>query len=193
MVTTRSLETAKNWLRGHADEEQRSGLLASAEARRLRAWGIDTKTLREDRGWADWYLRPRGDVRSSNQLELPATNFDWQGLEIDWAGICWGNDLIPDSESGTWTTRRFLGTRWTTANAERRQYILNGYRVLLTRARRGQVIWVPKPDGSDSTYHPLNSTRSRACSPRQACPRLTDTCATPAPAPAAHTRSSPTH
>lgn len=154
MAVTRSFQTARDWLREHADEDQRCGLVASAEARRLRAWGIDTKTLREDRAWADWYLKPRGDVRSSNQLELPATNFDCQGLEIDWAGVCWGNDLIPDPRAKAWATRRFLGTKWTTANAERHQYILNGYRVLLTRARRGQVIWVPKPEGADSTLPP---------------------------------------
>lgn len=153
LVMTRDLPTAKDWLRTMADDQERAGLLASSEGRRLRAWGIDTRTLRQEKAWADWFLRPRSDVRGSSQLEVAATNFDCQGLEIDWAGVCWANDLVPRLARLTpsWQVERFIGSRWTRANEERSRYIINGYRVLLTRARRGQVIWVPRPDGTDAT------------------------------------------
>jgi hypothetical protein len=154
IAITRQLSSAKSWLRDRSDEGHRAGLLASATALRLRAWGIDPPTMRRERTWADWFLRERGDVRGSDQLELAATNFDCQGLELEWAALCWGNDFVPNVESQTWLARRFRGARWTNANTEFARFILNGYRVLLTRARRGQIIWVPSPDGSDPTLEP---------------------------------------
>jgi len=156
MVFTRDLEAAKRWLRDRRDGTDRAGLLASAEARRLRAWGLDTKVLRQERAWADWFLWEPGDIRSSNQLEVAATNFDCQGLEIDWAGVCWGNDLVFDPQLHQWRISQFRGSNWQRANEERSRFTLNGYRVLLTRARRGQVIWVPQPDGSDPTLNPAD-------------------------------------
>ncbi|MGE3793299.1 MAG: DUF2075 domain-containing protein [Dehalococcoidia bacterium] len=154
MVFTRSLDAARAWLRDRQDDDQRVGLVASAEARRLRAWGLETQTLQRERSWADWFLREPGDVRSSAQLEVPATNFDCQGLELDWVGVCWGNDLSLDGERSGWRMRRFKGTRWTQANSEHARFILNGYRVLLTRARRGQIIWVPDPATADPSLPP---------------------------------------
>jgi hypothetical protein len=154
LVLTRDLTEAKIWLRDRTAIDDRCGLVACSEARRLRAWGLDTKVLRTDRAWADWFLRPAGDVRSSLQLEVPATNFDCQGLELDWTGICWGNDLVPEAGSTNWRVRRFVGSTWQRANAEKAQYIINSYRVILTRSRLGQIIWVPKPDGSDPTLPP---------------------------------------
>lgn len=157
MALTRDLETAKQWLRGHCDieEQQRMGLLASAGGKRLRAWGLETSTLRTEQNWAHWFLRQLGDVRSSNQLEVPATNFDCQGLEIDWAAVCWANDFVPSSSIGGWRIRSFSGTRWSEVRKDP-HFVLNGYRVILTRARRGQIIWVPKPDGSDTTLPPAD-------------------------------------
>jgi hypothetical protein len=156
MAVTRSLEDARAWLQDRSDEGQRIGLVASSEARRLRAWGLDTRTLRQERAWADWFLRERGDVRGSHQLEVAATNFDCQGLEIDWAGVCWGNDFVPEPQRHAWRTRRFVGSRWVNAFGDRARFLLNGYRVILTRARRGQVLWVPQPDRADPTLDPVD-------------------------------------
>ncbi len=152
---TRSLEAAKEWLRDRSaiDADQRTGLLMSADARRLRAWGFDL-TLRREKKWADWFLKPHGDVRGSDQLEIAATNFDCQGLELDWACVLWANDLVPDALFTHLDARQFKGTKWQKANAERSKYIVNGYRVILTRARRGQIICVPEPDGRDKTLPP---------------------------------------
>jgi hypothetical protein len=156
MALTRSLETARQWLRDRTDEDHRAGLVASAGARRLRAWGLETQTLQREGAWADWFLQDRTDVRGSNQLEVPATSFDCQGLEIDWAGVCWGNDFSYDPEASDWKIRRLRGSKWTRANSEHSRFILNGYRVLLTRARQGMVIWVPEPSGDDPTLDPAD-------------------------------------
>ncbi|MCK9487756.1 MAG: DUF2075 domain-containing protein [Dehalococcoidia bacterium] len=161
LVMTRHLDHAKAWLREIAGE-QRYGLLASSEARRLRAWGIDTRVLWRESAWSHWFLAGQGDIRSSNQLEVAATNFDCQGLEIDWACVCWGNDLVPTVDLKGWEVQSLHGADWVEPNDRKRQYIINGYRVILTRARRGQVIWVPKPDGSDSTLPPEDFDRVAA-------------------------------
>jgi hypothetical protein len=154
VAVTRDIALAKAWLKERAGDEFTFGLVASAEGKRLRAWGLDTNELRQEKAWAYWFLNGVGDVRSSTQLEVPATSFDCQGLELDWVGVCWANDFYIEDEE--WRARKFHGTRWMKANQVRARYILNGYRVLLTRARRGQVIWVPRPDGTDVTLAPAH-------------------------------------
>jgi hypothetical protein len=155
LALTRSLDEAKAWLRDRAAVHQRFGLVCSPDAKRLRAWGLDTSALLRSAGWADWFLKGRDDVRSSYQLEVPATSFDCQGLELDWTCICWGNDFTFDAAMSRWRIRDFAGTAWRQVrNQDKQRYILNSYRVLLTRARRGQVIWVPLPTGKDDTLDP---------------------------------------
>lgn len=151
MVLTRDLDAARDWLRDRAAPDERFGLLASSADRRLMAWGLDTKTLQREKDWANWFLKPLGDVRSSCQLEVPATPFDCQGLELDWSGVCWGSDLTPTAADGGWRTQAFEGNRWMNRLERRRQFLINGYRVLLTRARRGQVIWVPRAKPNDAS------------------------------------------
>jgi hypothetical protein len=150
IAMTRSLETARNWLRAHQRGTRRSGLVASSGARRLLAHGLDVTV---DLDVENWFLNPRDDVRSSFFLEVPATEFGIQGLELDWVGLCWGGDLVPD-DSG-WIYRKFGGTEWQhVRNRQTQQYIINKYRVLLTRAREGLVIWVPPGDATDLTRPP---------------------------------------
>ena len=89
------------------------------------------------------------------RLEVAATEFECQGLEVDWAGVCWGDDLVVDPRTNTWLCRAFRGTKWQCVKRPaQQQYLLNKYRVLLTRARKGMVIWVPKGDIADSTRDP---------------------------------------
>jgi DUF2075 family protein len=97
-----------------------------------------------------WFLNERNDVRSSYYLEDPATEFLVQGLELDWACVVWDGDLR-HSKSG-WFHNEFRGSRWNRINApERRRYLENAYRVLLTRARQGMVIVVPEGASDDAT------------------------------------------
>lgn len=125
-------------------------MIASSGGRRLRAYGLDVKAELDE---AEWFLNPKGDVRSSFSLELPATEFSIQGLEIDWSGVCWDGDL--SQSNNQWRFKQFKGTKWQNANSlERQRFILNKYRVLLTRSREGLVIWVPKGDGADKTRPP---------------------------------------
>lgn len=106
-----------------------------------------------------WFLNPPEDVRSSFSLENVATEFDIQGLELDFIGLCWGGDLTWDSERMKWRYRDLLhrpgGTRWCykhDSNHTRvREYMLNKYRVLMTRAREAMVIWVPPDRPEDPT------------------------------------------
>jgi hypothetical protein len=100
-----------------------------------------------------WFLKPTGDFRSSNALEVPLSEFVCQGLEIDYAGLCWGNDLIWQNRS--WIPRKMRAPNWQVLKKEdAKQYRVNTYRVLLTRARAGTVIYVPNGDIDDPTRPP---------------------------------------
>jgi hypothetical protein len=142
---TRSLHVAKQWLGSTTKGERRSGLVASSGARRLRRFGISVDVKIDV---ANWFLDGRDDVRSSYYHELPATEFDIQGLELDRVGLCWDADLRMGGEG--WLYRKFIGSKWQTVHKPAlRAYLQNKYRVLLTRAREGMVIWVPSGDPSD--------------------------------------------
>lgn len=160
VLLTRSLSDARTWLRQRANGADRSGtcgLIASSGALRLRADGLELSSgFRQSFPFPEWFLATPMDVRSSNSLEVAATEFECQGLEIEWAGLCWGNDLIWQQQARCWAFRSFAGSRWrSVADPTTRQYLLNKYRVLLTRARRGMLIWVPRGDPVDQTREPV--------------------------------------
>lgn len=147
IVMTRDLGVARNWLTRRQRGTRRIGLIASSGGRRLRAGGLD---VRAELDVENWFLNPSSDVRSSYYLEMPATEFGIQGLELDWTGVCWDIDLVPN-DSG-WQVQAFKGSEWQTVrDTTRRKYVLNKYRVLLTRAREGMIIWVPSGDSKDWT------------------------------------------
>jgi len=150
VVITRNLTAAREWLRRHQRANERVGLLASSNALRLKAEGIFVKAKIEP---PIWFLAPPSDVRSSNMLEDAATEFDVQGLELDWACVCWDANLRWAVDS--WSSMAFKGTKWQQINdPQRRSYLLNAYRVLLTRARQGLVIFVPEGDSVDPSRNP---------------------------------------
>jgi hypothetical protein len=152
IVLTRDLRKAKEWLLNQARGERRCGLVASSGATRLRAFGIETSmAIREAYSYPYWFLKPRGDIRSSYQLEVVATEFEIQGLELDMVGLCWGGDLVWDRFSKCWHPLQLAGNKWKDVKQSRAIYIQNKYRVLMTRAREGLVIWVPEGDSSDPT------------------------------------------
>lgn len=153
---TRDLATAKAWLRAsRRGTVERCGLVASASDRRLRAYGIELSSgFTRGYEWDHWYLAPADDVRSSCQLEVAATEFHCQGLELDWVGVCWGSDLARNDDA-TWDMRRFGGNSWSRiVSPVDRNYLVNTYRVLLTRARKGLIIWVPPGNPGDPTLAP---------------------------------------
>lgn len=155
---TRSLSIARGWLKRHARGQQRAGLVASSGAVRLRPEGLElSSAFRQGNRnmYVHWFLAPPPDVRSSNQLEVAATEFECQGLELDWVGVCWGGDFLFDKAANQWRYRQFTGSHWISFKSEAdRKNLLNTYRVLLTRARRGLIIWVPNGDPSDRTRAP---------------------------------------
>ncbi|HEX3470663.1 MAG TPA: DUF2075 domain-containing protein [Silvibacterium sp.] len=147
---TRDLSTARTWLRRQARGTERFGLIASSGAQRLRPEGIHIKAEIDP---ANWFLNDSADVRSSYYLEDVASEFDVQGLELDWAGVCWDGDF--HNNDGKWICQAFKGTKWQLVNDEsKRLYLQNSYRVILTRARQGMIIFVPKGDPSDRTRPP---------------------------------------
>lgn len=147
---TRDLDGARTWLRQMRRGNERAGLLASSNATRLKPHGIFIKAGIEP---AKWFLSPPDDVRSSDALEDAASEFEVQGLELDWTCVCWDANFIL-SQSG-WEARQFKGTKWQkVSDPSRRRYVANSYRVLLTRARQGMVIFVPPGDQEDATRPP---------------------------------------
>jgi hypothetical protein len=149
-VITRNLATAKEWLKCQARGTERLGLVASSKALRLRPFGIYVKAKITPK---DWFLNSKTDVRSSFALEEVASEFDIQGLELDWIGVCWGADLRHTGRA--WSHHHFRGSRWTQVNQSLGQrYLENAYRVLLTRARQGTVIYLPSGLPKDHTTLP---------------------------------------
>jgi hypothetical protein len=147
---TRSVERARKWLRERARGSERYGLVVSSQAVRLKPHAIDVRSPLDP---VHWFLDEREDVRSSFYLEDAATEFHVQGLELDWVGVIWDGDLR-HTESG-WSKHSFVGSRWNRINnSERQNYLINAYRVLLTRARQGMIIVVPNGDASDPTRDP---------------------------------------
>lgn len=148
---TRDLEKARAWLRQNRRGSERMGLLATSKAKRLKPYGIVLYTRGIE--YKCWYLNADDDIRSSNFLEIPATEFESQGLEIDWACVCWDADLR--REKNDWSENILIGSKWKKPKKDLdRIYLKNAYRVILTRARQGLVIFVPKGDKLDSTRSP---------------------------------------
>jgi len=144
---TRSLETAHKWVLEKARGSERFGLVASSGAKRLRSFGIWVQSSIKAE---DWFLNGKNDVRSSYFLEDTATEFDIQGLEIDWTIVAWDADFR--IEGNSFVPYNFSGTSWRNINKEEdRLYLKNAYRVLLTRARQGMVIFLPEGNDEDIT------------------------------------------
>ena len=138
--------------------ENRYGLVGSSGAARLRAEGLEpSSSFHADYPWHHWYLGGPADVRSSYQCEVFATEFEIQGLELDWIGICWGGDFVWQESSG-WQLRALHHARrskWIKIkNLDQQAYRRNAYRVLLTRARQGMFIFVPRGNSEDPTAAP---------------------------------------
>ena len=150
IVITRDLGKAKAWLKRHARGSERYGIVVSSQAERLKPHAIDVKSPMDP---VNWFLNEKDDVRSSYFLEDVATEFHVQGLELDWICVTWDADFR-HTKNG-WSHHSFRGTGWNRINKdERKQYLKNAYRVLLTRARQGMVLVVPNGDLEDSTRSP---------------------------------------
>lgn len=144
---TRSIDKAKAWLQTMARGTERYGIVVSSEAQRLRPYAIDVKTPVDP---VHWFLDDKADIRSSYYLEDVVTEFQVQGLELDWTCVTWDGDLRYD-ENG-WKHFSFVGRKWNNIKKpDRQQYLKNAYRVLLTRARQGMIIFIPNGDSKDDT------------------------------------------
>jgi hypothetical protein len=150
IVLTRNLDIARQWLRDQASGNERFGIVVSSQAERLKPYAID---VRAPVNPVKWFLDGKDDVRSSYYLEDVATEFHVQGLELDWVCVSWDGDFRYNEHG--WQHLSFRGTKWQRINkASRKNYLKNAYRVLLTRARQGMVIFVPEGSSTDPTRHP---------------------------------------
>ena len=155
ILVTRDYQKAKQWVRSQVRGSQRCGVLACSSAQRLKPEGI---YITSDIDVKNWFLAPSDDLRSSNMLEIVASEFKIQGLEIDWALVCWDADLRRNAKGDGWDHYNFRGSKWNKRHKEeQKRYLVNAYRVLLTRARQGMIIFVPK--GVDPEIDP---TRDKA-------------------------------
>lgn len=153
IVLTRDYSKAKNWVRKKARGTERYGLLASSEGKRLRGEGI---WVPADINHVGWFLNGKDNVDSSYYLEVAASEFKVQGLEIDYGLLAWDADLR--YVQGHFDYFRFRGSSWNHINVEQRQkYLKNAYRVLLTRSRQGLIIYVPK--GTDPSVDPTRNSK----------------------------------
>lgn len=147
VLITRKFDVAKNWVKKKARGTERYGLLASSEGKRLRAEGI---WVSSEINHVGWFLNEKDNVDSSYYLEVAASEFKIQGLEIDYAVLAWDADLRYTSNGFDYF--KFRGTKWNHVNQEQRQhYLKNAYRVLMTRARQGLIIYIPVGDEEDSS------------------------------------------
>lgn len=163
IVVSRDLDEARGWVRTRARGSQRCGLLVHSLAGRMEAFGVyyDKNRIQV----ADWFINGPEDVRSSYRMEVPASEFETQGLEVEYAVVCWDADLR--RENGKWAPYAFGISKkgkapdWIKMDyngdedeKSRVIHLINSYRVLLTRARQGIVIYVPQGIGNDPTINP---------------------------------------
>ena len=147
IVITRDLSKAKQWLKEQARGSERYGIVVSSQAQRLKPYAIDVKSPMNP---IHWFLDGKEDVRSSYYLEDVATEFQVQGLELDWACVTWDADFRYTKNG--WEHWSFVGDHWNHIKKQERQtFLKNAYRVLLTRARQGMVIVVPPGSSEDLT------------------------------------------
>lgn len=150
IVLTRDLSKAKRWLKERARGSERYGIVVSSQAERLKPHAIDVRSPMDP---IHWFLDRKEDVRSSYYLEDVATEFDVQGLELDWVCVTWDADFRYSKDG--WEHKSFVGDHWNSIRKpERQNYLKNAYRVLLTRARQGMVVVVPEGDTADPTRRP---------------------------------------
>ncbi len=150
IVVSRSMKAARHWVRSRRRGSERAGLVASSSAQRLKPHAVD---VRVNVNPVHWFLGPDRDTRSSQYLEDAATEFQVQGLELDWTIVAWDADLRRNQDD--WSYHSFRGAQWTSIKKpERRKYLKNAYRVLLTRARQGMVLFVPPGRRRDATRDP---------------------------------------
>lgn len=150
ILLTRNLDEAKTWVKSHCQGTTRYGLIASSGGLRLKPEGIFVKN---DVSVANWFLSEKDDVRSSYYLEDTVSEFDIQGLELDYTIVAWDADFRFNGMK--WTYNNFSGNKWQNVNSEEKKlYLKNAYRVLLTRARQGMAIYIPEGDMHDHTRQP---------------------------------------
>lgn len=154
---TRNLNTAKDWVIQRSRGNERYGIFASSNAARLRPEGIYYAKDRSSITPENWFLNGKDDLRSSYFLEVVASEFETQGLELDYAIVGWDADYrIENGKFECYAmSNRKVPPNWSRVKSDNNKtYLKNAYRVLLTRARQGFIIYVPCGNSKDITRIP---------------------------------------
>lgn len=179
IVLTRDMDKARKWLRAKVRGSERTGVLVTKESARFKPMAVHILPTGDENA-VHWFLDDKLSVNSSNYLEDAATEIQVQGLELDYTCLLWDADMRCDHNK--WRFYKFNNNKshWselvgdTETKQDTMKYMLNAYRVLLTRARVGMVICVPKgnpnktvsgfwedstrlPEYYDGTYNYLKS------------------------------------
>ena len=153
IVLTRDMDKARAWLHDKVRGSERTGVLITKESARYKPMAVHVLAS-GDSDAVHWFLEDKTDVRASNYLEDAATEIQVQGLELDYTCVLWDADMR--YEDGHWKFYKFSQTDWrevkpvSESKQEQIKYMLNAYRVLLTRARSGMVICVPEGNNHKS-------------------------------------------
>ena len=164
IILTRDMSKARSWLNEKRAGSERTGVLVTKEAARYKPLAVHILPSDDD-STVHWFLEDKFDIRSSIYLEDAATEIQVQGLELDYTCVLWDADMRYDN--GKWHYYKFNSqhSKWTeqTATSESKEdlikYMLNAYRVLLTRARRGMIICVPYGSGKEANGFAEDHTR----------------------------------
>lgn len=162
---TRDMDRAKEWLHGKVRGTERTGVLITKESARFKPLGIHVLESGDENA-IHWFLDDKQNVNSSNYLEDAATEIQVQGLELDYTCVLWDADMRYDNGEWKYYSFNSKSSKWneqkgeTESNQDKIKYMLNAYRVLLTRARSGMVICVPYGnDHKTATGYPEDKTR----------------------------------
>ncbi len=164
IVITRDLEKAKMWIETIATGGDRYGKLVSSSTKKLfdQINGVHSSSW-EQFDAPSWFLEGKSNPKSSYNLELCASEFDVQGLELDYVLLEWGPDFRIEFNSWKYYKRWYKGWKdlgsvvYVNGQPQlslEQVYILNTYRVLMTRARKGMVIYIPEGTVSNSDMLP---------------------------------------
>lgn len=144
---THDLEQAKSYLRNRYNQnpDARFGIVASSKDKDLKDHGIPKgfKSPGEARPgkYGAWYSEALGTIGSCTELDMVATEFGAQGLELDACLLAWGTDFI--RRESLWSTDLAAGYRESHRVFNPAALRMNAYRVLLTRGRDACVVFVP--------------------------------------------------
>ncbi len=141
LYITREPEEVANycWERYEGQPRKKYGWVRSSQYNRQR------NKRKSPAEYVPWFTAEPSSQNSccAMNLDKAVTEFECQGLEVNFVAIEWGMDLLWEEGWKPYCTKQ---------DKENETYRINAYRVLLTRGRDGVYIYVPKRSELDETF-----------------------------------------